>query len=284
MKFNVITGVLSAAILVSSKQPFPDWLKDFTGLDEWPGLDPPYIPLDFINFDKVPDVPLHDQGDCLGVRDHCSFDCYHCVTSDDVYTCPVLSQTFDDGPTPHTIPLLDALRSPTTFFTLGINVIQWPEIYQRAVREGHLMASHTWSHGFLPSLTNEQIVAQIEWSVWAMNATGNHLPKWFRPPFGGMDNRVRAILHQFGMQSVLWDFDSFDWKLLSNEAKAHEQAVYRDLRRFKNERKNQGLILEHDHSKQTVDVAIGISRSILDSRQFKVNQCVANPVSYIREY
>ncbi|CAN3505002.1 chitin deacetylase 2 [Diutina catenulata] len=278
MKFVFVMAVAAAVT------PFPSWLTEFTGLTEWPGMDPPYIPLDFINFNAVPNVPLHPQTDCTRVRNHCSFDCFHCVTADEVYTCPVLSQTFDDGPTPHTNTLLDSLSHPTTFFTLGINVVRWPEIYQRAMREGHLMASHTWSHKYLPSLTNEQIVAQLQWSIWAQNATGNHLPKWFRPPFGGIDNRVRAILRQFGMQAVLWDFDTFDWRLLTDQGHHHEEVVYRDLAAFRRDRGGRGLILEHDHSEQMVRVAINIDKRIVGGNQWAVNQCVNNPLRYIKEF
>lgn len=58
-----------------------------------------------------------------------------------------------------------------------------------------------------------------------MNATGNHIPRYFRPPFGGMDNRVRAIARQFGLQAVLWDRDSFDWQLLTPNPKTEEDIL-----------------------------------------------------------
>lgn len=280
----MVTVVLFLAALTAATVPMPDWLSQFTQLANWPGMDPPYIPLDFIDFSKVPSVPIHQQTECGGMQGFCSFDCFQCVTSDEVYTCPILLQTFDDGPTPHTLRLLDELNHPTTFFTLGVNVVKYPEIYQRAMNDGHLMASHTWSHKFLPSLTNEEIVAQIEWSIWAMNATGHHLPKWFRPPYGGLDNRVRAILRQFGMQLVLWDFDTFDWKLLSDPGTGHELVVLDDLRAFKQLRGNTGLILQHDHSEPTVLMAIDVNRNVLDPNQMAVNQCVGNPIKYIREY
>ena len=85
-----------------------------------------------------------------------------------------------------------------------------------------------------------------------MNATLNHLPKWFRPPYGGIDNRIRSILRQFGMQAVLWDFDTFDWKMLgggggggtSNIRK--EEDVFSEVEKFKLTKNNKGLILHHD--------------------------------------
>lgn len=267
---------------------FPQWLTEFTGLREWPGMDPPYIPLNFIRFDGIPPLVPHAQGVCDGAtRDAaCSFDCYNCVSFDDIYTCPVLSQTFDDGPTDATPALVRGLKRPSTFFTLGINIVRYPETYRDAVARGHVMGSHTWSHKFLPSLSNEQIVAQIQWSVWAMNATSGHLPKWFRPPFGGVDNRVRAIVRQFGMQSVLWDFDTFDWKLLPGIPgdTRTDAAIYRDVNTHKLKNGGRGLILEHDAAAKTVGVALHINHNVLgDLDQMTVPQCV-NGNAYLKQF
>ncbi|KAI5950851.1 CDA2 [Candida jiufengensis] len=273
------------------KLPFPQWLTDFTGLKEWPDLNPPYIPLDFINFNKIDDLPLHQQAQCsnpiLRSPIACSFDCFNCVEFDDVYTCSKISQTFDDGPSPHTRKLLKALKktnTKTTLFTLGVNIVRFPEVYQESMSQGHIMGSHTWSHKFLPSLTNQEIIAQIEWSIWAMNATGYHLPKWFRPPYGGIDNRIRSILRQFGMQSVLWDFDTFDWKMLDYSNNRNEQDIFKDVLNFKKTNQNKGLILEHDAILRTVDVGIEILDHILmGQEQLTVPKCVGG-IDYIKTF
>ncbi|KAK6460250.1 hypothetical protein DFJ63DRAFT_321005 [Scheffersomyces coipomensis] len=269
---------------------FPKWLTDFTGLTEWPGMDPPYIPLDFINFNNIPPhIPIHQQGQCSGLNNgdlsQCSFDCFNCVSFDDVYTCPKLSQTFDDGPSPYTLKLLDNLKTKSTFFTLGVQIIRYPEIYRKTVEKGHIMGSHTWSHKFLPGLSNEQIIAQLEWSIWAMNATNGHLPKWFRPPYGGIDNRIRSIIRQFGMQAVLWDFDTFDWKLLDATNYNHKpQDIYSNLNQFKINNGGKGLILEHDAVINTVDIGIEINHKILQNEiQFTVPQCVGG-IDYIKKF
>lgn len=280
--FNVLTiDELNLDVsMLKAKQPFPDWLRDFTALNAWPSTNPPYIPLDFIDFSKIPDIPLRKPGTCPTTRDQCSFDCFKCVSHDDVYTCPKLSQTFDDGPTKYTINLLNNLNSKTTFFTLGSNIIKLPEIYKEIRNRGHLIGTHTWSHKFLPSLTNEEIIAQFEWSIWAMNATGNHLPKWYRPPYGGIDDRVRSIARMFGMQAVLWDHDSFDWQLESSPPQRSKKQIINDIERWKIQ--GTGLILEHDVYKSTTNAGIEINNIIGDD-QLTVAQCV-NGVDYVKEY
>ncbi|NLF43119.1 MAG: polysaccharide deacetylase family protein, partial [Bacteroidales bacterium] len=62
----------------------------------------------------------------------------------------VVYLTFDDGPTKEVTPLiLDILalhKIKATFFVLGKNVLQNPEIFQRILDEGHAVGNHTFSH------------------------------------------------------------------------------------------------------------------------------------------
>lgn len=273
-------------LVVASALPFPQWLTDFTGLREWPGLEPPYIPLDFVRLNFIPEPAylVHEQGDCLSQNNNpnfCSFDCFNCVASDDIYTCPQLSQTFDDGPLPLTPTLTKLLTCKTTFFTIGVNVVRYPQIYADTADKGHIMGCHTWSHRFLPGLTNEEIVAQIEWAVWAMNATYGHLPKWFRPPYGGIDNRVRAIVRLFGMQAVLWDYDTSDWRL-SEDPTRLDGDVYAGVAEFARKTSNRGLILEHDTVDRTVNLGIHLHRQ-LGPNQLTVPQCVGG-IDYLKTF
>src|SRR5580700_10718767 len=68
----------------------------------------------------------------------------------------LIALTFDDGPYPIFTPmLLDVLRDervPATFFLIGKDAMEWPEITRRIEAEGHEIADHTYSH---PNLDQE---------------------------------------------------------------------------------------------------------------------------------
>lgn len=253
---------------------FPQWLTDITKLIEWPGPNPPYIAQDNIDISDIPYAPIRALGDCAGIdASFCSFDCHGCVTGDDISTCRLISQTFDDGPSPATPKLLEALPGKTTFFTQGINVIQFPDTFRQQHAHGHLLASHTWSHPNLAGLKNEDIAAQIQWSIWAMNATAGIVPLYFRPPYGASDNRVRAVAKKFGLISVFWDRDTFDWKVNENEKTS--QDVEFEVRAWKNNQP-QGLLLEHDSTMDVVDIGIEVANILAENggRQLTVAECV----------
>src|SRR4051794_4812186 len=63
---------------------------------------------------------------------------------------PYIAMTFDDGPseklTPKLLDLLAARHIKATFFVLGECVAEHGDILQRAAREGHEIANHSWSH------------------------------------------------------------------------------------------------------------------------------------------
>lgn len=68
--------------------------------------------------------------------------------------------TFDDGPTGNITPqVLDILAQygvKATFFVLGKQVEEYPELAQRAVNEGHLLAGHSYSHDYDSLYATEQ--------------------------------------------------------------------------------------------------------------------------------
>ena len=59
----------------------------------------------------------------------------------------------------------------------------------------------------MTTLSNEQVLGELGWTMELIhNSTGGRLPKYWRPPFGDSDERVRAIAKEiFGLTTVLWN-------------------------------------------------------------------------------
>jgi peptidoglycan/xylan/chitin deacetylase (PgdA/CDA1 family) len=79
--------------------------------------------------------------------------------------------TFDDGPWPTTTPkVLDALKSEcvrATFFLLGRNVQEHPQIARRALAEGHTLGHHTFAHPLLDHMPLDKAEAEINRGIAA---------------------------------------------------------------------------------------------------------------------
>jgi peptidoglycan/xylan/chitin deacetylase (PgdA/CDA1 family) len=130
---------------------------------------------------------------------------------------PYIAMTFDDGPsatlTPKLLDLLATHHIKATFFVIGENVAEHPDIVARAAREGHEIANHSWSHPNLAKMSDEGVRRQLWQTDEAIKSATGTRPTLLRPPYGSITEREKRWIHdEFGYQIVLWDVDPYDWK------------------------------------------------------------------------
>ncbi|KAJ1307055.1 hypothetical protein OPQ81_008034 [Rhizoctonia solani] len=184
-----------------------------------------------------------------GASGSCWWSCSSCTRDTDVVTCPdkmAWGLTFDDGPSPYTPKVLNYLADKNlkaSFYVIGANVI----------------ASHTWTHPQLTTLTNEQIVAELGWTRKAIQAVLGVTPRYFRPPYGDCDDRVRAIAKGLGLTPVIWSegFDTDDWSVNSGGVSTQLMEGYNKMLETLPTLNNGVISLQHDWYQGTVDLAVG---------------------------
>jgi peptidoglycan/xylan/chitin deacetylase (PgdA/CDA1 family) len=130
---------------------------------------------------------------------------------------PFIALTFDDGPnatlTPKLLDLLAARHLKATFFVVGQNAADHPEVLKRAVREGHEIGNHTWSHPNLGKISDEAVRRELQKTEDAIVAAIGTKPVLMRPPYGSITARQKKWIHEeFGYRIILWDVDPLDWK------------------------------------------------------------------------
>jgi peptidoglycan/xylan/chitin deacetylase (PgdA/CDA1 family) len=130
---------------------------------------------------------------------------------------PYIAMTFDDGPSEKLTPkLLDLLKThhiKATFFVIGQNAIDHPEVLQRAAREGHEIGNHSWSHPNLGKMSDEGVRRELQKTDDAIKNAIGARPTLMRPPYGSITTRQKKWIHsEFGYQIILWDVDPLDWK------------------------------------------------------------------------
>lgn len=145
------------------------------------------------------------------------------LTSDYTYKCVKpghFALTFDDGPSQYTEEFLDILKTlhvRATFFIVGTEVDSSykKDLLRRMVAEGHTVASHTWSHPSLPTLSDDQIKEELDRTESVIKSAIGKAPALFRPPYGDCDTRVLSILKKRGYKPILWNLDTRDWSVRS---------------------------------------------------------------------
>lgn len=130
---------------------------------------------------------------------------------------PYIALTFDDGPsaalTPKLLDLLAARHLKATFFVVGQNAADHPEILKRAVKEGHEIGNHSWSHPNLGKMSDEAVRRELQKTDDAITAAIGKRPTLMRPPYGSITARQKKWIHEeFGYRIIIWDVDPLDWK------------------------------------------------------------------------
>ena len=152
----------------------------------------------------------------------------------------VIALTFDDGPWPNsTAKVLDILKKNNikgTFFVVGQNVKNYPDLTKRVVTDGHVIANHTWHHWY------HHMNAQA--AAYEVANTGDIIYKTtgvktslFRPPGGNMRNGVAAYAKSNKYAIIMWSADSMDYS---------RPAVPRLMNNIFREAKPGGIVLMHD--------------------------------------
>jgi peptidoglycan/xylan/chitin deacetylase (PgdA/CDA1 family) len=123
--------------------------------------------------------------------------------------------TFDDGPHPVITPwVLDELKkynARATFFCIGKNVVQHPNVYQHILAAGHSVGNHTQHH-----VNGWKTATDVYLKDVAEAAT--HIPSnLFRPPYGKIKkaqaNGLSEAMQHKNVQVIMWDVLSADFDL-----------------------------------------------------------------------
>jgi len=145
---------------------------------------------------------------------------YHCYTAD-VGSDKVIALTFDDGPSEYTTQILDVLDqydAKATFFNVGENIEEYPEITKRAYQSGHQIGTHTYDHARsatnfnLASMSYDDQINEVEQGFSVIDSTvGTEVSRVMRAPGGYYYGDLIYNLHPYVTAEIGWNVDTQDW-------------------------------------------------------------------------
>jgi peptidoglycan/xylan/chitin deacetylase (PgdA/CDA1 family) len=176
--------------------------------------------------------------------------------------------TFDDGPSsPYTEMVLEALANEcvkATFFVLGENAVDDPELVRRIAKEGHTIGTHAYEHLSLDKLPFEDAKKHIDRGIKAATDAlqGTAPAPFFRAPMLDLTPQLEKHIISRGMMVWSIDVDSFDWNGITEE-----QMVEETIKAL--EKAGKGIVLMHDIQPVTAR-ALPQFLEELKKRNFKV--------------
>lgn len=168
--------------------------------------------------------------------------------------------TFDNGyEAGYTSKILEVLKQndvKATFFITAHYLNTQPELVKQMIDEGHIVGNHTVNHKSMPSLTDEQIKAEVMDLHQAIYSKFGYEMKYIRPPMGEYSERTLSVTNSLGYKTVMWSFAYEDWdeKNQPNEDKAKEKIL--------NNLHNGEIILLHATSKTNTNILDSVLKEI----------------------
>ncbi len=149
--------------------------------------------------------------------------------------------TFDDGPIPVVTPWvlneLNKYNAKATFFCIGKNIEENPEIFKGLIQDGHAVGNHTHNH------LNARSTAD---SIYLENV--DQAQKWFdresvlfRPPYGQLGSVKAKKLQEKGYKIIMWDVLSGDFDQTITKEKCLENVLKNTV--------NGSIVIFHDSMK-----------------------------------
>ncbi|KAI8843864.1 hypothetical protein BJ741DRAFT_258382 [Chytriomyces cf. hyalinus JEL632] len=195
----------------------------------------------------------------------------------------VWGASFDDGPwdgTPILLDYFDQKKMQATFWVVGESVVKHPDQLLRAYRSGHQIGIHTWLHPRLKELSDDDIIAELVYTARAVYAVIGVYPKYFRPPYGNVDDRVRSVAALVGMTSVTWSKDSQDWQYVRSSL--INSAVTSNFRSWLSSGSTLDISLHHDLEESEARAGIAAMDMLIDAgRVIKpLSECIGDTTPY----
>lgn len=123
--------------------------------------------------------------------------------------------TIDDGPdplvTPMVLDLLDQHAARATFFCIGSQAAQHPDLCREIVRRGHAIENHSQQHRHNFSLLGtRKLQLELQAAQDTLSGLCGTPPRFFRAPAGLRNPFLDPVLQRLGLQLASWTRRGFD--------------------------------------------------------------------------
>jgi len=160
--------------------------------------------------------------------------------------------TFDDGPHPEVTPwilsVLTTEQIKATFFLVGRQMEEFPELVNEIKKAGHLIANHSYSHKNGWTTDNSTYFLDIERCQKLMPEN-----KLYRPPYGKLSfNQIHKLKKNYKL--ILWDVLSMDFSNSTTSSKIKNNVL--------NNVENGSIIVFHNNQKSFNNLKLVLKETV----------------------
>jgi peptidoglycan-N-acetylglucosamine deacetylase len=154
----------------------------------------------------------------------------------------VVAITFDDGPnpvyTPQVLEIFSEAKGKATFFMIGEQMRNHPEVVKQVAAGGHQVGNHTYTHPKLSQLNTAECLEELEQTEKVIEELTGRKPVIFRPPYLDYNQDTVSLLQKkrYPMIGAL-NLEAQDWE---------QPGVEHILEKSRNAVKNGSILIFHD--------------------------------------
>lgn len=127
----------------------------------------------------------------------------------------LIALSYDDGPHPaytrQIVNILERYQAKATFFVVGQNIEEYPEIVQMLIEKGNEIGNHSYSHLDMLLKANTFVWEEIEKTDELLHQLGVTETIHFRPPWGRRFIGICRSVYEMQKKIIMWDIDSQDY-------------------------------------------------------------------------
>jgi peptidoglycan/xylan/chitin deacetylase (PgdA/CDA1 family) len=180
-----------------------------------------------------------------------------------------IALTIDDGPdpivTPKVLEILEQFGGKATFFCVGVQVSEYPELAREILQRGHSIENHTQHHRWYFSLLGvgglSREIAAAQHTIGQVTGT---TPRFFRAPAGLRNPLLEWVLIRQRLRLLSWTRRGFD-TLRTEPAQILERLL-------SNLRAGDILLLHDGHAAHCVD-GTPVILKVLPALLSKIAEC-----------
>lgn len=172
---------------------------------------------------------------------------------------PMVAITYDDGPSPYTPKILDAIATngaKATFYVLGAQVELHPETVREIFKTGCEIGNHTNLHEIFSKNSTSIILKSIEETNTKIRNIIGIGAATVRPPTGALNNRHGSLVTT-GYPIILWSIDTRDFENTRNEHELIESIIH--------EITDGAIVLLHDIHETTANASNTLFQRIIQN-------------------
>ena len=133
------------------------------------------------------------------------------LLSEDNQICLTFDEGYENGFTPSILDTLKDKGVKAIFFVTYDFASTNPQLIDRMIKEGHVVANHSYHHYTMDELDVSTAKEEVQFLHDYIKDNYDYTMSYFRFPKGEFSEQSLGILRDLGYTSVFWSFAYADW-------------------------------------------------------------------------